>query len=158
MRIAIIGSGISGLGAAYALFKKYNVKLFEKNKNFGGHSNTIDINLTSKKIPVDTGFIVYNNENYPNLVSLFEHLQIPTKESNMSFGFSSGNGSLEYSGSSLDSLFAQRRNLLSLNFINGLRDILRFNKEALNALHSGKLIGLSLEDFLCERKFGTWFK
>ena len=96
MRIAVVGSGISGLGVTYALLEKHDVKLFERNKMFGGHSNTLDINVINKEISVDTGFIVYNTENYPNLTSLFEHLKVPTKWSDMSFGFSSGNGRLEY--------------------------------------------------------------
>ena len=158
MKIAIVGSGISGLGVAYALSEKYDVKLFEKNQSFGGHSNTLNINIEDKEIPVDTGFIVYNTENYPNLSSLFSHLEVPTKWSDMSFGFSSAKGRLEYSGSSLNSLFAQRRNLLNLRFINGLRDILRFNREAPIAMDSGNLIGLTLGDFLSQYNFRDWFK
>ncbi len=157
MKIAIVGSGISGLGVAYALSKKYDVKLFEKSKTFGGHSNTVDICVDNKEIAVDTGFIVYNTENYPNLTALFKHLDVPTKFSDMSFGFSSGNGRLEYSGTSLDSLFTQRRNLLNLNFVNGLREILRFNREAPIAMDSGKLTDLSLGDFLLAYKFRSWF-
>ena len=157
MRIAVVGSGISGLGVTYALLEKHDVKLFERNKMFGGHSNTLDINVINKEISVDTGFIVYNTENYPNLTSLFEHLKVPTKWSDMSFGFSSGNGRLEYSGSSLNSLFTQRRNLLNLTFLQGLQDILRFNREAPIALDNGKLVGLSLGDYLSMYKFRNWF-
>ena len=157
MKIAVVGSGISGLVLAYALSEKHDIKIFEKNKTFGGHSNTVDIDAGDKEISVDTGFIVYNTENYPNLTALFEHLEVPTKWSDMSFGFSSGNGHLEYSGSSLDSLFTQRKNLLNLRFINGLREILRFNREAPEAMKSGKLIGLSLGDFLSQYKFRSWF-
>ena len=157
MRIAIVGSGISGLGAAYALSEKYNVKLFEKNSKLGGHSNTVDIEIGGKKTPVDTGFIVYNTQNYPNLTSLFEHLKVPTKWSDMSFGYSSGNGKLEYAGSSLDTLFAQRKNILNFNFVNGLREILRFNREAPIAMDSGELTGLSLGDFLSRHRYRKWF-
>ena len=157
MRIAIVGSGISGLGAAYALSEKYDVKLFEKNPKFGGHSNTVDIQIGGKKIAVDTGFIVYNTQNYPNLTSLLRNLEVPTKWSDMSFGFSSGDGKLEYSGSSFDTLFAQRKNLLNINFVNGLREILRFNKEGPIAMDSGELIGLSLGDFLLRNKYRKWF-
>ena len=158
MKIAVVGSGISGLGVAYALSEKYDVKLFEKNQSFGGHSNTFDIKIGNVEIPVDTGFIVYNIENYPNLSSLFSNLEVATKWSDMSFGFSSANGRLEYSGSSLDSLFAQRKNLLNLKFINGLRDILRFNREAPIAMDNGNLIGLTLGEFLSKYKFRDWFK
>ena len=157
MKIAVVGSGITGLGAAYALSDRYDVKLFEKNKKFGGHSNTVDIKIGNKDISVDTGFIVYNTENYPNLTSLFQHLEVPTKWSDMSFGFSSGNGKLEYSGSSLDCLFAQRKNLLNLNFVNGLREIIRFNREAPIAMDMGQLAGLSLGDFLSRDKYRQWF-
>ena len=157
MRIAIVGSGITGLGVAYALSEKYDIKLFEKNPKFGGHSNTVDIQIAGKKTAVDTGFIVYNTQNYPNLTSLFRNLEVPTKWSDMSFGFSSGDGKLEYSGSSFDTLFAQRKNLLNINFVNGLREILRFNKEAPIAMDSGELTGLSLEDFLSRNKYRKWF-
>ncbi len=157
MKIAVVGSGISGLGTAYALSEKHDVKLFEKNVKFGGHSNTVNIEVGNKEILVDTGFIVYNTENYPNLTALFADLEVPTKWSNMSFGFSSENGRLEYSGSSIDSLFAQRKNLINLDFINGLREILRFNREAPIAMDNGELAGLSLGDFLSKRKFRSWF-
>ena len=157
MKIAVVGSGITGLGAAYALSDRYEVKIFEKNEKFGGHSNTVDIKIGGNDISVDTGFIVYNTKNYPNLSSLFQHLEVPTKWSDMSFGFSSGNGKLEYSGSSLDCLFAQRKNLLNLNFVNGLREITRFNREAPIAMDSGQLNGLSLGDFLSQYKYRKWF-
>lgn len=157
MKIAIVGSGISGLGAAYALSDRYEVKLFEKNTKFGGHSNTVDIQIGGKRTSVDTGFIVYNTQNYPNLTSLFKHLEVPTKWSDMSFGFSSENGNLEYSGSNLDTLFAQRKNLLNFKFVNGLREILRFNREAPIAMDSGELTGLSLGEFLSRHKYRKWF-
>ncbi len=156
-KIAIVGSGISGLSAAYSLSKKFEVKLFEKGSRFGGHSNTINIRCDGKEVSVDTGFIVYNTENYPNLTSLFNQLNVKTKLSNMSFGFSSGNGRLEYSGTSLDTLFAQRRNLLNLSFVNGLRDLLRFNRDASKDLAAGRLDNLSLGDYLVKKRYGKWF-
>ena len=156
-KIAVVGSGISGLALAYSLSKTFQVKLFEKQDRFGGHSNTINVNLEGRSIPVDTGFIVFNTKNYPNLTSLFNHLKITTKLSDMSFGFSSGNGKLEYSGRSLNTLFAQRRNLLNIRFVNGLRDILRFNREAPIDLAEGKLIDLSLGDYLRQKRYGKWF-
>ncbi len=156
-KIAVVGSGISGLALAYSLSNKFSVKLFERSERFGGHSNTIDVSLAGKSIPVDTGFIVFNTKNYPNLTALFKHLKIKTKFSDMSFGFSSGNGRLEYSGKSLDTLFAQRKNLLNIRFVNGLRDILRFNREAPVDLEKGQLTNLSLGDYLKQRRYGKWF-
>ena len=88
MKIAIIGSGIAGLGAAYALSQKYDITLYERDSRFGGHANTEVINVEGEEIAVDTGFIVYNEVNYPNLTALFAHLGTPTKPSDMSFGFS----------------------------------------------------------------------
>ena len=157
MKIAVVGSGVTGLGAAYALSDRHEVKLFEKNIKFGGHSNTVDIKVGNYDISLDTGFIVYNTKNYPNLTALFQHLDVPTKWSDMSFGFSAANGKLEYSGSSLDTLFAQRKNLFNFNFVNGLREILRFNREAPIAMDSGELVGLSLGDFLAKYKYRKWF-
>ena len=157
MKIAIVGSGIAGLGAALALHRKYNIKLFEKNPKFGGHSNTYELNVDNREFNVDTGFIVYNEENYPNLTSLFRELSVPTKMSNMSFGFSSGGGKLEYSGSSLSALFATRKNLFSTKFLFGLREILRFNKEAPLEMDMGKLSNLSLGDYLKRHRHGDWF-
>ena len=114
MKIAVVGSGISGLGAALALSEKHEVFLFEKNSYFGGHSNTIKIELKEESTFVDTGFIVFNEKNYPNLVGLFDELMVPTKSSNMSFGFSLDDGRLEYAGKNFNSFFAQRRNFCLL--------------------------------------------
>ena len=97
MKIAVVGSGISGLGAALALSEKHEVSLFEKNNYFGGHSNTVKIEQKEEDIHVDTGFIVFNEKNYPNLTSLFDELKVATKSSNMSFGFSLADGQLELS-------------------------------------------------------------
>ena len=158
MKIAVIGSGITGLGTAYALCDKHDVKLFEKTERFGGHSNTIDLSLDEKIVPVDTGFIVYNDMNYPNLSSLFENLQVKTKWSDMSFGFSQNEGQLEYACDSLNKLFSQRKNIFNKNFISGLIEILRFNREAPNALVSNNLKNVSFGEYLCNQKHGEWFK
>ena len=117
MKIAVVGSGISGLGAALALSEKHEVSLFEKNSYFGGHSNTVKIELKEEDIHVDTGFIVFNEKNYPKLTSLFDELKVATKSSNMSFGFSLADGQLEYAGQNFNSFFAQRKNLLNINSI-----------------------------------------
>ena len=157
MKIAVVGSGVTGLGVAYALSETSEVRLFEKNDRFGGHSNTVDICFDKKNIAVDTGFIVYNTNNYPNLASLFRELKVPTKWSNMSFGFSSEDGKLEYSCENLNTIFAQRKNILSLSFINGLREILRFNQEAPIAMDKGQLVNLSLGEYLVKHRHGKWF-
>ena len=107
MKIAVIGSGITGLGVVYALCDTHEVKLFEKTKRFGGHSNTVDLTLGGEIVPVDTGFIVYNDLNYPNLSGLFENLEVKTKWSDMSFGFSQNEGQLEYACDSLNKLFSE---------------------------------------------------
>ncbi|MDQ5767686.1 NAD(P)/FAD-dependent oxidoreductase [Thiothrix subterranea] len=128
--VAIIGSGITGLASAWLLHKHYNVTLFEKNAYIGGHTHTIDVPEADRQIPVDTGFIVYNDRNYPNLIGLFAQLGIPTRDTDMSFGFSLNQGELEYSGSSLNTLFAQRKNLFRLSHWRLLKEIMRFNKVA----------------------------
>jgi predicted NAD/FAD-binding protein len=157
MKIAVIGSGITGLGAAYALCGEHDVKLFEKNNRFGGHSNTVDVDFHGKTISVDTGFIVYNNLNYPNLSGLFDELNVSTKWSDMSFGFSQNGGQIEYACDSLDKLFSQRKNIFNLKFISGLLEILRFNRQAPIALENGDLQNISFGDYLLNQKHGTWF-
>ena len=124
-KIAVIGSGITGLASAWLLHKPYDVTLFEKNAYIGGHTHTIDVPEQDRQIPVDTGFIVYNDRNYPNLIGLFAQLGIPTRDTDMSFGFSLNQGELEYSGSSLNTLFAQRKNLFRLSHWRLLKEIMR---------------------------------
>ncbi len=125
MKIAIIGSGISGLSSALLLSQKHNITLFEINKRFGGHANTVDIMYKQNLIPVDTGFIVYNKLNYPNLIGFFDFLKIETINSDMSFAVSARDGQLEYSGS-MTGIFAQKRNLLNIKFYKMLKDIVVF--------------------------------
>lgn len=118
-KIAIIGSGISGLAASYLLKDKYEITLYEKNNYFGGHARTLDINNT----PVDTGFIVFNYQTYYHLTRLFKHLDVPVVESNMSFGVSIKNGSFEYGSSSFKSLLAQKSNIFKPSYYKMIRDI-----------------------------------
>jgi len=135
-RIAVVGSGVAGIGAAWMLSQRHEVTLFEASERLGGHSHTVDCDLAEGRVPVDTGFIVYNEPNYPQLTALFEHLAVPTLESNMSFAFAARDIDLEYAGSGLGTLFAQRRNLIRPRFLGMVRDILRFNKAAHERLAS----------------------
>ena len=125
MKIAIIGSGISGLSSALLLSQKHNITLFEIDKRFGGHANTVDIIHKQNLISVDTGFIVYNKLNYPNLIGFFDFLKIETINSDMSFAVSARDGQLEYSGS-MTGIFAQKRNLFNIKFYKMLKDIIVF--------------------------------
>jgi predicted NAD/FAD-binding protein len=128
-KIAIIGSGISGLSASLFLSKKFDVHLFEKNKILGGHTRTIKLKKNDNNfLCIDTGFIVFNNKNYPDLVSFFKFLDVDTKNSNMSFSVSCKSPNLEYGGASLNSLFAQRKNIFSIKFILLLFEIRRLYK------------------------------
>jgi predicted NAD/FAD-binding protein len=149
--IAIIGSGISGLSMAYFLKDKYDVTLYEKNDYCGGHSRTKMIQGPEGEVPVDTGFIVFNYETYPNLIKLFERLNVPIQKSEMSFGVSIRNGELEYASQSLKTLFAQPKNLFSPSFWGMIRDILKFNRISKRRLKSNDLNPqMSLEKYLDE--------
>lgn len=130
MRIAVVGGGVAGLGASWLLGKAHDVTLFEKNAYIGGHSNTVDVPEPNAPLPVDTGFIVYNTASYPNLIALFDHLDVPTATTEMSFAVSLGNGDFEYSGNGLDGLFGQRSNLASPRHWRMTFDILRFFRQA----------------------------
>ena len=156
-RIAVIGSGISGLSCAWLLSKSTDVVLYETENRPGGHSNTVLAPGAKKDIPVDTGFIVYNDRNYPNLVKLFEHLDVPTLASNMSFAASLGSGAFEYSGSGLSGLLGQRSNILRPRFWRMVRDILRFYKEAPGLLERPELEGVSLGDYLSSADYAPSF-
>ncbi|MAL08884.1 MAG: NAD/FAD-binding protein [Maricaulis sp.] len=156
-RVAVIGSGISGLGAAWALRHSHDVTLFEKRDRLGGHSATVDIDYDGTPLSVDTGFIVFNPLNYPNLVALFEHLGIATHQTDMSFGFAVKQG-LEWCSNGLGGVFAQKRNMARPSFLLMLRDILRFNDLAPAALDAGELRGLSLGQFLTRHNFSDGFR
>ena len=129
-KIAIIGSGIAGLSAAHFLEKQFDVSLFEKNDRLGGHTNTVNILENNNEIAIDTGFIVMNNKNYPNFSNLLEELEIPLFDSNMSFGYHDHDSNLQYSGSGINGIFAQRKNIFSLNFHILIKEIFRFYKQA----------------------------
>jgi predicted NAD/FAD-binding protein len=149
--IAIVGSGISGLSAAWLLAQRHNVTLFEADDRIGGHSHTV----MAGQIPVDTGFIVYNEQTYPNLTALFDHLDVPTRPTEMTFAVSLDHGRLEYSATDLGGLFAQRRNLTSPRFWSMLRDLERFYRRAPRDLPEiGDLgLGAYLDGLGCGRAF-----
>jgi predicted NAD/FAD-binding protein len=138
LKIAMVGSGISGLSAAWLLAPNHDVTLFEADDRIGGHSHTV----TANGVAVDTGFIVYNEQTYPNLTALFRHLDVPTKATEMSFAVSLDRGRLEYSGTDLGGLFAQRRNLASPRFWSMLRDLERFYRRAPRDLPDMGALGL----------------
>lgn len=163
MRIAIIGTGISGNAAAWALTQEsspandHEISIYETRSRAGGHSHTVDIDYDGKALAVDMGFIVYNTLNYPNLVALFEHLGVQTKLSDMSFGVSMRNGALEWSGKSLKAIFAQKKNIVSPRFWMMIKDILAFNKKAPVDLREGRLKGLSLGEYVHQNKYSHSF-
>src|SRR5476649_263430 len=128
--IAVVGSGISGLSAAWLLSQKHNVTVFETEGRAGGHSHTVVTATKTGALPVDIGFIVYNEKTYPNLTAMFAHLGTPTKPSEMSFSVSLDDGQLEYSGTDISGIFAQKRNVVNFRFWAMLRDILRFYRNA----------------------------
>ena len=129
MKIAVVGSGISGLSAAYYLSKNHHVDLFEKEDHFGGHSYTIDLNINTKKVAVDIGFIVFNLKTYPNLINFFNENKIEIEKSDMSFSVSLRNTMFEYCGKGLTGIFANRSNLFNLKFLRMFYDIIKFYKK-----------------------------
>lgn len=137
MRIAVVGAGVSGLTAAYVLARRHDVALFEANDYAGGHANTVLAREEGRTIPVDTGFIVFNEVNYPNLCRLFWLLGVESEKSDMSFSVHCEATGLEYNGTSLNKLFGQRRNLVRPAFWRMVRDILRFNRQAVHDLQNG---------------------
>ena len=156
LRIAVVGSGISGLSCAWLLSQRHQVTLFEADGRAGGHSNTVDAPGVDRSIPVDTGFIVYNEPAYPNLTALFAHLGVHTQASDMSFAVSLDQGALEYAGTDLNGLFAQRSNLLRPRFWGMLKDLVRFYREApRDARHMGLM---PLEDYLNAKGYGQAFR
>lgn len=159
MRIAVVGSGISGLAAAWMLAERHAVTLFEAAARPGGHSNTVEVTIDGVSHGVDTGFLVYNERTYPNLTALFRQLGVPTAASDMSFSLSLETPHIEWAGTSLDTLFAQRRNLLRPAFLRMLRDILRFNRAASDdaAASADESIGAWLARGGYSAEFRDWY-
>lgn len=144
MKIAIIGSGIAGNVAAYHLNKEHDITLFEQNSHIGGHTHSHIIDDVKGKLNIDTGFIVLNDRSYPNFISLLEELEVDIQKTEMSFSVKCEHSGLEYNGNNLDTLFAQRRNLFRPGFYRMIADILRFNREATEAInntHSDQSLG-----------------
>ena len=157
-RIAIIGTGIAGLGAAWALNREHEISVYEAAARLGGHSNTVEVPWAGTTLPVDTGFIVYNTVTYPNLIALFDHLGVATEPSDMSFAVSRDGGRLEWAGTDLGSVFAQKANLARPRFLRMLADIVRFGRQAPLDLAIGRLGGLSLGQYLELGHFGPGFR
>ncbi|MCS7205548.1 MAG: FAD-dependent oxidoreductase [Leptospiraceae bacterium] len=156
-KIAVIGSGISGLGAAYYLSKEFDVTIFEKENYLGGHTNTIEISNDREVIPVDTGFIVFNFVTYPNLVNLFRELEVEAVPSNMSFSVWNQNKNLYYSTKNFSTIFAQRKNLFNPSFLIAIKEILRFNKICYDTSIYEWDYDFTLGDFLKEYHFSKSF-
>ncbi len=160
-KVAVIGTGVSGLAAAWLLNKAHDVIVFEKAGKIGGHSNTIDAPLNGPRgmrtIPIDTGFIVYNERAYPNLTALFDHLGVATEDSQMSFSASVNDGRFEYSGSGLKGLLAQKRNLVRPRFWNMVWDILRFYRECVEDAKLPENMDLTLGEYLNRAGYSDGF-
>ena len=156
MKLAVIGSGISGLSAAYHFSKNHRVDLFEQDDHFGGHSLTYDIKEEDKVVPVDLGFIVFNEQTYPNLISFFRELDVPFEKSNMSFSVSVKDSNVEYGGSGLNAIFANKKNLLNLKFLKMINEIISFYKKAPSLLNHN-LSEDTLGNYLEKSKLSKYF-
>jgi len=160
-RIAVVGAGISGLASAWLLSQRHAVTLYEAGDYLGGHTNTVDVTLDGVCHPVDTGFLVYNTHTYPNLTALFAHLGVASVETEMSFAVSLEEPAIEWAGSSLATVFGQKRNLLRPDFWRMLADILRFNRESVAWIEQHPDYGGSLREFLAaghySRPFAEWY-
>jgi len=163
MRIAVIGSGIAGNAAAWALATSspHEIVLYERDSRLGGHSATVDIDHGGASIPVDTGFIVYNELTYPNLTALFSHLGVPTQASDMGFAVSADGGRREWAGRGdgmIDGLFARRRNIVSFSHYKMIAEMFRFNKAAVADHHANRLGGMTIGEYLAAGKYSATFR
>lgn len=157
-KIAVIGAGISGLASAYFLAREHDVVLFEAGAYAGGHTNTVDVTLEGKTFPVDTGFLVFNEATYPNLIALLDELGVASYATDMSFGVSLDEGRFEWAGTNLDTVFAQRARLMSPSFLGMLKDILRFNRAAQSNLKSSLATPTTLGKLLAVGGYGAMFR
>ena len=157
-RLAVIGGGIAGLGAAWLLRKRYDVTIFEREKHIGGHSNTVEVDEQGHRVPIDTGFMVFNKVTYPYLVRLFDELRVPIKPTEMSFSVRNDELDVEYNGMGLNRVFAQRANLVRPRFLKLLAQIMRFFRVANAALNDESLEKMSLEEFVRRHRLGDDFR
>lgn len=151
--LAIIGTGIAGMGCGHLLQNKYDLTFFEKNNYVGGHTNTVAVEEDGKDVYMDTGFMVFNFETYPNLCKLFDEIKAPIKKTEMSFSVQHVPTGLEYCGSGLDGLFAQRKNIFNISYIKMLMEITRFNKISVEILDNPKYENHTLAQYIKEFKF-----
>ena len=156
-RIAIIGTGIAGLGCAHFLHRRCDLTLYEKNDYAGGHTNTVSVAEANRSVPIDTGFMVFNEVTYPNLTRLFRELGVATKPTKMSFSVQHLPTRLEFCGTSLNHIFGQRKNLVRPRFWKMIRQINRFNSEAVAALNSAEFAAMNLGEYVRQRNYGDDF-
>lgn len=149
-KLAIIGTGIAGMGCGHLLHKEYDLVLFEQNDYIGGHTNTIMVDEDGTPVYIDTGFMVFNYETYPNLCRLFGEIKAPVKKTDMSFSVQHTESGLEYCGSGLNGLFAQRRNIFNLRYIRMLMQISRFNAQSVKILDDPRYENYSLRQYIAE--------
>ena len=157
LNVAVIGTGIAGMSAAWLLNQGHRVTVYEKNGRPGGHSNTVDATCGVRQVPVDTGFIVYNERNYPNLTALFDHLDVPTKASSMTFAATLEGGAFEYAGTDLNGLLGQRVNVVRPRFWRMVKDLMRFYRDAPRLIDDPHAQGLSLGEYLRREKYHESF-
>lgn len=158
MKLAIVGSGIAGLSSAWMLQARHDITLFEQDPRLGGHTNTVTVDTPDGPQPVDTGFIVYNHRNYPNLVALFDHLGVQTQPSSMSFSASIAGGRIEWAGNGATAMFAQKRNTLRPSHHRMIFEILRFNRATKQLLDTRSVPRISVGEYLDRGRYGHGFR
>ncbi|MFK7789576.1 MAG: NAD(P)/FAD-dependent oxidoreductase, partial [Phycisphaeraceae bacterium] len=156
MRIAIVGTGVSAMTAAYLLHNQHELTIFDKADYVGGHTNTLDVQVDGKTLAVDTGFIVFNDWTYPNFIKLLDKLEVPSRPSTMSFSVACDQTGLEYNGGSIAGLFAQKKNLVSPKFLGMLRDIIKFNRKAKQLAEQGDDL-ITMQAFAKQHNLGEMF-
>src|ERR1700710_255507 len=149
-KTAIIGTGIAGMGAAHFLQKYTDLTIYEQNDYVGGHTNTVTVDEGGKPVYIDTGFMVFNRQTYPNLCKLFDEIKAPVKKTDMSFSVQHKPSGLEYSGSSVNHLFAQRKNIFNIGYIKMLMEIGRFNKQSIRIMDDPRYADYALRQYIKE--------